>query len=545
MRSRARSLTAFAAALFVLAGFRFALWSAASLEFLIEHTLVDDAFYYLGIARNLWELGVFPTWDGTHLTNGFHPLYELLMIPLVPLVQGGTRAAYVGLILLNGALFLAGAAFLWKILERYLPAPAALLALAFVLLSSLSFKIALTGMEASLAFVLAMAFLWLVFVRDAPAWAVGAVLGLLILARLELGALYALAYFTSWCLDRRRAGLDRAAVARLGAVIAVSACFVLPYAAANYAVFGHFSTVSAAAKQNHTQHVAAQHGGRLTAARIGAEKHARMMARHTPGDALSLPYVIEARTSPEFRSEVWKTLRQHPVSTALLLGGVGLLAIGFRILMARVPPGEPERPGIGLLLFLLCVPVLHFAIVVLLISEFAQLWYWLPLLVGGAVALALLASRVPLARPVLESGLAFLAVMGLVYPITLLLATGGMNEDYRGNLWINGMHESAQFLETLPNRDEILVGSYNSGILGYVASARVVNLDGLANDWEYFDLATRGLSHQYVRDEGFTHIADFGRIAVVLQRLRLKPEQVDILFESRAGASFVLELKKN
>ena len=49
------------AALFILAGLRFALWTAASLEFLIEHTLVDDAFYYLGIARNVWELAIFPT----------------------------------------------------------------------------------------------------------------------------------------------------------------------------------------------------------------------------------------------------------------------------------------------------------------------------------------------------------------------------------------------------------------------------------------------------------------------------------------------------
>jgi hypothetical protein len=267
-----------------------------------------------------------------------------------------------------------------------------------------------------------------------------------------------------------------------------------------------------------------------------------MMARHTPGDLLSLPYVIESRTGPELRAEVVGTLRRQPLTTGLILAAVGLLALVFRAGVRRVPLGEPERPPAGLLLFLLGVPAFHFVLVVFTISEFAQLWYWLPLVVAGALAVALLGDRLPRVRPALEVGLAFFALTGLLYPVALLLATGGMGEDYRGNLWINGMHESAQFLEALPNRDEILVGSYNAGILGYVTTARVINLDGLANDWEYLDLATRGLAHEYVRDEGFTHIADFGKIAVVLKRLHLSPAQVEVLFRSKVGASFVLKL---
>ena len=41
----------------------------------------DDAFYYLQSSYNLTRLG-FPTFDGVHATNGFHPLNFLLTTAL-------------------------------------------------------------------------------------------------------------------------------------------------------------------------------------------------------------------------------------------------------------------------------------------------------------------------------------------------------------------------------------------------------------------------------------------------------------------------------
>ena len=39
---------------------------------------IDDAYYYLIIARNFAQTGI-PTFDGIHATNGFHPLWMLLL----------------------------------------------------------------------------------------------------------------------------------------------------------------------------------------------------------------------------------------------------------------------------------------------------------------------------------------------------------------------------------------------------------------------------------------------------------------------------------
>ncbi|HEY6867645.1 MAG TPA: hypothetical protein VI792_10320, partial [Candidatus Eisenbacteria bacterium] len=44
--------------------------------------LSDDAFYSLEAARRAVEAGQGPSMDGHHPTNGFHPLYMLLLVGL-------------------------------------------------------------------------------------------------------------------------------------------------------------------------------------------------------------------------------------------------------------------------------------------------------------------------------------------------------------------------------------------------------------------------------------------------------------------------------
>jgi hypothetical protein len=52
----------------------------------------DDAFYYFGIARNVAH-GHGSTFDGINLTNGYHPLWMLLAVPVFGLGLDGTGAA--------------------------------------------------------------------------------------------------------------------------------------------------------------------------------------------------------------------------------------------------------------------------------------------------------------------------------------------------------------------------------------------------------------------------------------------------------------------
>ena len=46
-----------------------------------EYVIADDAYYYFTIARNA-AAGLGPTFDTIAPTNGFHPLYLILLIPV-------------------------------------------------------------------------------------------------------------------------------------------------------------------------------------------------------------------------------------------------------------------------------------------------------------------------------------------------------------------------------------------------------------------------------------------------------------------------------
>ena len=50
----------------------------------IVRVVPDDAFYYLTVARNI-AAGAGSTFDGVYFTNGYHPLWMLLLIPVTSL----------------------------------------------------------------------------------------------------------------------------------------------------------------------------------------------------------------------------------------------------------------------------------------------------------------------------------------------------------------------------------------------------------------------------------------------------------------------------
>ncbi len=81
-----------------------------SLSFLLQYFVSDDAFYYFTIARNVVSgLGV--TFDGVTLTNGFHPLWMICLLPVYA-VAGNNLELAMRLALTLAALFSIGAVLL-------------------------------------------------------------------------------------------------------------------------------------------------------------------------------------------------------------------------------------------------------------------------------------------------------------------------------------------------------------------------------------------------------------------------------------------------
>ncbi len=67
-------------------------------EYVVTRVMVDDAFYYLQPALNLWRHG-FVTFDGIHPTNGFQMLWFLVVCPVAGLVGDPTVLAMAALAL--------------------------------------------------------------------------------------------------------------------------------------------------------------------------------------------------------------------------------------------------------------------------------------------------------------------------------------------------------------------------------------------------------------------------------------------------------------
>src|SRR5262245_22409778 len=74
------------------------LWLCLGPEERIAYLLFDDAYYYLGVAHHMAQ-GMGSTFDGINASNGYHPLWCWLLVPLYRVVDDpGLAVRLVGLL---------------------------------------------------------------------------------------------------------------------------------------------------------------------------------------------------------------------------------------------------------------------------------------------------------------------------------------------------------------------------------------------------------------------------------------------------------------
>lgn len=87
----------------------------------------DDAYYYFKVAQNISE-GRGSTFDGIHSTNGYHPLWLLINIPIFALARFDLILPLRVLLIVMSALTAVTAVLIYRILKEALSTPAAMLA---------------------------------------------------------------------------------------------------------------------------------------------------------------------------------------------------------------------------------------------------------------------------------------------------------------------------------------------------------------------------------------------------------------------------------
>ena len=474
---------------------------------LIRYGYRDDAFYYLQLAHHMAE-GRFSTFDGgLTRTNGYHPLWLFLITPFY-WVFDKTEAlfavkAFEIMLVALGVALLAGAA-------RAARLPWILL---FAALPALYAGPAFSGMEAA-AVVLALgAFvLGLCLCARDPArwrWLLAAVAFALPWARLETAAVAVAGTAALFAVERMRGevvasqvgrprlaskqGLD-AAVPLLGALVGL-----LAYFAYNGVVFGGVVPVSGAVKALWSERAWEYEGGYSLL-----------------GNFRDL--VAGRTTSPQrnvFDDELW---------TAFEVGVYALLAWW---LAARSRSREDWLP----LAFIVGIAALALGH----LAKFAQSvltmhprwayesWYFVPaylmdvLVVPARCMVAICVVR-RFVRPKLASILLRLGVVAA--GLTALAAKTDFAAPFRlvdeqtssqemtVRSWAVASYAGTLAMNRLLPRESV-VGSWGSGIAGYFSRSVVVNLDGLANSYDYartLDTGTLEAAHDRLGLR-FTHFA--------------------------------------
>src|SRR5512140_1053866 len=111
----------------------------------------DDAYYYFKVAQNISE-GHGSTFDGIHPTNGYHPLWLLVCVPIFALARFDLILPLRVLILVTGALEIATALMLYRLVRSVVSPPAGMLVAVYWLFSSyILVFLYKTGVESSIA----------------------------------------------------------------------------------------------------------------------------------------------------------------------------------------------------------------------------------------------------------------------------------------------------------------------------------------------------------------------------------------------------------
>lgn len=485
---RPRIAIAIATFVVVLVGLRACFGPEERIAFL----LYDDAYYYLGVARHL-AAGDGSTFDGLHATNGYHPLWCAVLVPLVALAKDPGHAVRAA----GAVWFLLAAAVPWGVwwaLRRRFGDPIAAVAAVIVTLQPwIGLALARpNGLETPLY---ALAILAVVGVADrvlgtpsppSPARiaGLGALVGACVLARLDGGCLAAALALVMLAVGGRSWGLS-AALKRVAILTLAATAVAGPSLAWNQARFGSPLPVSG--------RVVALEASRERASLGGAASGANVLrrARYAVAD---IPASLVRRAALGVPGEGLVSAC-GPWAGFAATAAIALLGwLAWRRRCACVPsPGDPA-------VVLAAFATLHYAAYALWLwtpgEDVYRAYYFLPEILLLAVLLAWGLTRL---RPVWVAVVVVVLALHLVVEseryLALLDARPGRVADRFVYGWIRGNLA-----------DDVVIGARDAGKLGWFSGRRVVGLDGLINDDTFFAALRDGSEGAYVCDSPIRYV---------------------------------------
>lgn len=419
-----------------------------------------DTFYYLTVARNFGRISIF-SFDGEHITNGFHPLWQVMTGYLYRLVDGlklsepGVLVAVLTLSMLFIALaiFLLGRAFInffGQLSAWFLLLPIGTYALLMAPIhprygTLWSFT---NGMESTPLILMYALLIWLI---SRPGWLqsgrsavlTGLTLGVLVLSRLDHVFLLP-AIFVAVCL---KALVERKFKPVLWISVSglIAGVIVFGYMLTNQAVLGVWMPVSGAEKTTFPS----MYPGKLKLEEISL--------------------FLKEIGQPSFGPNIWRyTQIIFPATLAVPV------LIAWLIRLVKEKGKNPIATAwIGSSLFVLCLAAYNFLFVPTLDQGH---WYFPLSILFMSLCLVEWLGRIQLKTSLARAGSAlFLLLVGVAF------YTGVYRSDVYNarNVWF---YEEAQNLRAHYAGQEIQLLEYDDGIIAYTTGFKSMSALGFCLD---------------------------------------------------------------
>jgi len=444
-----------------------------SLPFLITNVLPDDAFYYFDIARSI-VLGTGSSFNGIDMTNGYHPLWLVVLLPIFKFFYTTAsditpiRIALIVAVVLNAIT----AIFVLRILTRFSnDSYVRALGMIVWLLNPFLLYESINGLETALTLCLFSVFFLLALRNEEGKsesyWMTGLVGGLMVLARLDM--VFYLGAYLVWILFRRgwRIGLRPAFIT--GCIAAIP---LIPWVIWNALNFHMILTGSSNAEVLVNHELIVQDHGTSVLQFLKA-----------------IVYLTQYSASALFdRTGMY----------ALSFFGMGAAAV----LIVRHEIKIPKRFSKMKLSQYMCGAFLMLFIADASIRWTVRPWYFvsfeLLLAIGAVVALSAMKPYVNHYRTGVYILIGLILCSFFVdWSKNVRGAYHGQDQMYSTSLWMN---------EHLPSTTKI--GIFNAGIEEYFSTRPIVNLDGLVNVNAYHAMQRRELWN-YIQSQHIGYIADF------------------------------------
>ncbi len=467
-------------------------WIAVTdMNILLDHGLVqDDAYYYYVIARNILDGGM-ASFDGINPTNGFHPLWQVICLPVFAVFDGDTAVRV--MLLIAVLCDLAALLLLYLVISKLVANKwFALLGMGLLATHGAVIRTTFNGLETSLSLCLLLLFLWqFLRIYSRKSETLGQLPGSL-RDHLLLGVIAAFAF-----------------LARTDNAVIVVVCFVFLYVPA--ALRGQLRS-----------------GVLVSLLIVLLVSPWLLWNLHHFGNIVQISGQIHGDTYLTYKAKV-----DHPFHVDLVRGTLrSINPVGNIFKKLFIPTGAKPILGYLFLLPILIalfvlrrkdaylkqhwhyfLPFVAGVIVLFLyhagVRQFLRGWYNAPAMVTTIIVLCLLCES--FVRTRMEQAQQQWHGVSLIFVLPLLIAVIVFHSPYRylkppkvahidprvgASLWLN---ENSS--------PDTIVGAANAGIVGYYTQRPVINLDGVVNENAH-KARLKSELHRYIHESSIDYIAD-------------------------------------